>query len=504
MSSLRSLFLLFLCYSTLAQMTSSQSSLSSEAQRHIDVRNMPWGDPMTATKPEGCLRLFLQNPNGISAAHNFTDFEFFCQSMKAREVDIFGLSETAVDWKKFHSNTTCRQIISKFWDHSRFRGSTSAIAAPKMYKPGGTCMAVTGKWTGRIDKFQSDDVLGRWTSARLTGKHGRKVIIMTIYQVCKNSIQRAGPKQAFTQQWALLRSQDNENPDPRLQFAIDLDSFLEPYAAAGDEILIMGDFNEWLGSSDDTALKDLIQKYGLHDVLGHYHDTDTEVATYKRGSKRIDYFLATGPLTEAVIRSGMLPFDELYSSDHRGMFLDIDVDAFLGGDPPSLMSRALRGVNSQSPKQSRTYVATLHEQLSQHNLFDRVKKLSTATNEHGLTDQLKVKWETVDRDLTDACRYAEKKSGNSDRPPWSPKLHNAHLEVLYWKTTLSGLRTERDVTPVTQQLLQRLCWPSHPDETTDIALTKTKHFEKDPSRSPRSPRVVSPSESRNRSKSWQH
>jgi hypothetical protein len=59
--------------------------------------NKVFGDPMTQKKEELC-RLYFVNINGISAANEFLAFQDALESLLGNGVDIFGLSETNLDW----------------------------------------------------------------------------------------------------------------------------------------------------------------------------------------------------------------------------------------------------------------------------------------------------------------------------------------------------------------------------------------------------------------------
>ena len=134
--------------------------------------------------------------------------------------------------------------------------------------------------------------------------------------------------------------------------------FLSPYHRSGTEILLMGDFNETLGASN-RGLDSIINKFNLLDLLPYHHGMEGEIETYSRGTKRLDCAFGTQELAESIVRIGLTPYNFVVSSDHRGLFIDFDVDAFLGGDPSHLMSPAIRGIKSNSPKQCRKYVEAL-------------------------------------------------------------------------------------------------------------------------------------------------
>ena len=56
-------------------------------------------------------------------------------------------------------------------------------------------MIVSEEWAGRIEKKTVDQRgLGRWATCTFGGKGGRKITIVTAYQVVKDSITKRGPK----------------------------------------------------------------------------------------------------------------------------------------------------------------------------------------------------------------------------------------------------------------------------------------------------------------------
>jgi hypothetical protein len=255
------------------------------------------------------------------------------------------------------------------------------------------------------------------------------------------------------QQWHLLRRAGTNDPNPRKSFCKDLDAFLTPLQAAGDELLVMGDLNEQLGDST-SGMNAVVAKFGLVDSTSYYHGVEGEVATCNRSSNRLDYILCTHAIAPSIWRCGVLPFNFVISSDHRSVFIDVDIDEFLGGDPSALMSIALRGIRSQSPKARVKHVTEMEKYLLQHEVYKRADKLSTLTTRHGLTVKLKKQWEGVDKDILRASLYAEKSVAKKHRPPWSFKLHEASLRATCWKIALSGKRTHRAVDTVLEALAQ--------------------------------------------------
>ena len=171
-------------------------------------------------------------------------------------VDIFGLSETGLDWKQHIPRNKCRQIMDDFWQHARLVTSASSYVQCNLFTAqfSSTCTGVTGRWSGRIlDQGMDSHGLGWWSYVWcIHWKNRRKVLLITItaYKACSQGLQfgSIGSKTTYAQQWHLLRQAEDTKPDPsRKRFIKDLDAFLFPHHSSGTEIFLMGDFNETIG-----------------------------------------------------------------------------------------------------------------------------------------------------------------------------------------------------------------------------------------------------------------
>ena len=133
-----------------------------------------------------------------------------------------------------------------------------------------------------------------------------------------------------------------------------------------------------------------------------------------------------------------------------------------------------RGIHSSNPRKCSVYISQLYTQLEHHNIFYRIKKLHTWTDRYGLTDRLQNKWEALDRDITASCLSAERQTGSQDCAPWSPKLHQGHLHLLYWRIVVRALKNSTDPTDHLTSILPQL--RSTPIPTADLqeALTQLR------------------------------
>ena len=362
-------------------------------------------------------------------------------------MDVACLPETCTDWKNSSSAAACRRIARKYWNQTRLVTSCSSIQASHRYLPGGSAILATGNLTGRILATFTDDALGRWSSIRIRGNQGVHVLIVTAYMVCKTSISSTGPTTAFRQQYSILRAQGIQNPNPRQQFINDLSSFLEHHQSLGDRLLLLGNFNTDLDNpSDSRSLRSMFQQLQLTDLLIHHHPSLAPASTRLRG-RRIDSIFGCPQITNLPLHCGMGLFNSIVDSDHRPIYIDVIATDLLQHIPPTIHTPVPRGIHSNNPTECSRYLSALHACLDSHNVFSRANNLTRWTELHGATDRLIRKWEALDRDVTAACLAAERKTGSQDRAPWSPKLHQAHLLVLYWKTTVRQLKLHLDPEP---------------------------------------------------------
>jgi hypothetical protein len=197
-----------------------------------------------------------------------------------------------------------------------------------MCKPGGTFMVTAGDMSGRL--IQSDrDHWGRWVSHTYQGQGTNKLTIMSAYQVVAKDI-TPGSTTTAAQQHSLLLQQQGPVTNPHTAFRLDIIKAPQNFQAMNHEILLLGDFNEVLGSDPDGVTKAAVT-CNLMDLMTLRHST-TPPARYARGSKHLDYALGTTHVAAALIKSGYEAFNTRFHSDHRAYYLDFDTKRLFGTD----------------------------------------------------------------------------------------------------------------------------------------------------------------------------
>lgn len=190
------------------------------------------------------------------------------------------------------------------------------------YKPGGCLALAIGSVKGRLLNKGSDN-FGRWVHMRLRRQGGPLLTIICTYQVIDKEPSQCGPT-TYAQQLHSGYIRDNRtNPEKlRRHHCDDLINFVNKCQAAGEKIIVAGDFNEVLGL-DTTGLTKLCAECKLVDPILQKH-FPSSFATHNRGSTVIDYVLVDPDLVPVITSCRYQPFNAHIISNHRGLFLDID------------------------------------------------------------------------------------------------------------------------------------------------------------------------------------
>jgi hypothetical protein len=159
--------------------------------------------------------------------------------------------------------------------------------------------------------------------------------------------------------------------------------------------------------------------------------------TYIRGTKRLDYCLLSPCLAPFVRASGINRFNECYHSDHRALFLDIDLRGYLGDTLPTLARPNQRFVSTGSRHVTK-FVNKVYSHLQANKVFHAFQEYSLDA------DLLEAPWQranAIDDMLGQALDTAERACSSVPTHPWSENLHRASLKIRYWKTYLTARTT---------------------------------------------------------------
>jgi hypothetical protein len=292
---------------------------------------------------------------------------------------------------------------------------TTPITVETTYKPGGTLITTVGSLMGRVVR-QGRDPWGCWVFQEFTGRGNRRVILFSVYQPIDKNAQ-SGKITVAAQQRSLLCLTQDSVQNPRTAFRRDLLKTLQQHTQDGTALIVVGDFTEKLGADPDGMAK-IAGNLGLIELMTSRHSSALP-ATYARGSKCLDYALASPSVNEALISSGYEEFNARIASDHRGYFFDFDTNILFGSETQQLATSTKRGLSSSNVHQVTEYIQEKHRILfGHHNASQRVLQLSYPGNRHEYAERLDV-------DVLNASLAAEAKVRRVGEPAWSVELAQA-------------------------------------------------------------------------------
>jgi hypothetical protein len=378
------------------------------------------------------FRVLLQNPNGIRPYEKDLDFHYSLSKCSALGIGAISIAETKLNWSGLSSHKM-RQWFHQTWQFSSLSTSQASERFSSYYQPGGSLTAIVDRRTPKVlEKGEDPYGLGRWSYITLRGKNSMKITIITAYRVNQKTPSSAGPKTAFMQQYGAIQTEllkqniVNHSPDPHRQFILDLHAWIGHLQTDDHQIILNLDNSEDLYLADglvqklpydatkltssgthDGSLRTLAISCGLIDILSIHHSERPFPPTYIRGKKRIDYMLISASLQDAVIRSGILPYNSIFAGDHRPCFLDFDAIKLFAGSTPPLAPKCQRSLQLADPRRVNKYKEILHQQLSYHKVPDLCTTLLTAANSDTWSPKHLALYESLDKTITEAMLFAE-------------------------------------------------------------------------------------------------
>ena len=133
------------------------------------------------------------------------------------------------------------------------------------------------------------------------------------------------------------------------------------------------DANETANFKNSTIIN-LCRICKLCDPIAIKNGTELEPNTYSRGSGRIDFILCSKALLPFISNAGILPFGTIAFSDHRGLFIDINLHQFLRNPNTDLVTNYLRTLISSHPKRVLKYQKNCNYSL-QNEIYKHKSKI---------------------------------------------------------------------------------------------------------------------------------
>jgi hypothetical protein len=149
---------------------------------------------------------------------------------------------------------------------------------------------------------------------------------------------------------------------PRKAFWEDLTKAINTWLEAGDQLVVMGDWNEDVRDAQRKymgplgLIEPIVEKYGA-------------APTYQRGSKPIDGIFLSKSLQ--MRQGGYLAFGEAILSDHRALWLNISLINAFGHNMPPIVRAPARRLNCNDPRVMIRFLDVYEAFASKHKLVER-------------------------------------------------------------------------------------------------------------------------------------
>jgi hypothetical protein len=136
--------------------------------------------------------------------------------------------------------------------------------------------------------------------------------------------------------------------------------------------------------------------------------------------------------------------ESILKSDHRAIFLDLDLLLLFGTSLERLERPQFRNLKLDDPRISDSYRKLLHKKFECHNIYERVQKISERGKANDWSNEDERRYKVLDRDITAAMlRAAENCTIRKQHDtPWAPSLRKATHVIRYWtrRTEKNGIQ----------------------------------------------------------------
>jgi hypothetical protein len=149
----------------------------------------------------------------------------------------------------------------------------------------------------------------------------------------------------------------------------------------------------------------------------------------------IDYIIVTTAVEAAVIQSGTLSYTEGLTSDHRGLFVDINyVELLQLNTVNQVMPIAGRLLCSGNPEMNDKYIDKVTDYFERRNMFERLDRIIKPGRRYS-KPCLRRLLNKLDADMGRAMQAREQSYDSQSRTyQFSPTLRKFGLLQQYWRT----------------------------------------------------------------------
>ena len=385
-----------------------------------------WFGTQVSKLVPGEIRLWIQNINGINISHNFNIFLEQLEYMRRFEISFISLTETKLNPYCAYVNENIEAAFQRSYEGSTNNLSNQFLNTDDCHQYGGILSAALNDMSQRV-AGKGKDKLGRFNWIDFYGS-SQFLRIYTIYRINAGSDPGSGDDTCWSHQRLALLSQ-NCNTDPRKQVVLDLVQKIKEDIKLQRSIMICGDINEDITSC--KGFNKAMQDIGLINLITH-EIGDTSFRTHNRGKSIIDGVWVSPNLLPSVIRCGIAPFNYLFHSDHRGIFVDLNLKSFLDLSSPNVSPPAYRRLKFTIPKRVEAYSTKALELWKHQKMTLRIQQVEDMIPSLSKNEKATL-LHKIDKEINDIMTASEKRCCQVGR----------HCTTLFSKEFAKALRYHR-------------------------------------------------------------
>jgi hypothetical protein len=294
--------------------------------------------------------------------------------------------------------------------------------------------------------------MGWYSYQTFNGANGTKLMFITAYRVCFQSIKTAGDTTFFFHQWHSLLQDGHKTPNPRKQVLLNLKELILGKIGQGYNVCIVCismDANEELDSRNNQLL-DWIEQCGLVSAHEHFYDAEyydrhPVPSTYDRGPNKIDFVLCTPRLFTCIESVSIEAMNEGTASDHLGLIVDLNTEKLLGVTA-NISKNKSRILKSTTRKASGQFRSKLYNMLSRQNVFDCADSVINIYEKHGVISKRgHIIADQLNQYITSCMIKSENTIKVYSTEDFSPeKVKRADLER-FWKLAEQAVRKDEQL-----------------------------------------------------------
>jgi hypothetical protein len=405
------------------------------------------------------LRIVMQNPQfSLQLTNENYNTLKLTKNLKELSTAVFVAISPNVNWHNPSHRAKFKYPFNHAFKQVHLSSTSSEVGLLPNYissqnLTGGVAILTFDHWASKVHKMYSDPRgHGTYTITTLQGKNGRFLSIIGAYiSVIKGS--KAGVNTVHSQQVFMMEKdaiKKKQIPSnhlcPRKEAIKALSQIIGELQSQDHAIILTVDANQSVSECHSNmglkthTIEWLRIEHGLDDPFITLQGS-RPTSTTNTPHRDIDYILTYGIQPQGI---NLLPIDYLTPSDHRGIYIDLNIEDIFQAKYSELSSIAPRKLTLRNIQAKIAYIKYLAKQMAEHKILDRAMVLHHKAITNTFTDTDEVELNALDRQISDIMLTGERlcAKDHKTRNPWSPITLTTGGTLSYWKTKMRMIRTK--------------------------------------------------------------